>query len=29
LKAGDRVLAYLETAGRHIGVKIDETIGEK
>jgi 3-dehydroquinate synthase II len=29
LKAGDRVLAYLEKAGRHFGVKIDETIVEK
>jgi 3-dehydroquinate synthase II len=29
LKGGDRVLAYLEEAGRHFGVKIDETIVEK
>ena len=29
LKAGDRVLSYLEEAGRHFGVKIDETIVEK
>lgn len=29
LKPGDRVLAHLETAGRHFGVKIDETIIEK
>jgi 3-dehydroquinate synthase II len=29
LKAGDRVLAYLEEAGRHFGVRIDETIVEK
>jgi len=29
VKAGDRVLAYLEKAGRHFGVKIDETIVEK
>ncbi len=29
LKAGDKVLAFLEDAGRHFGVKIDETIVEK
>jgi len=29
LKAGDRVLSYVEEAGRHFGVKIDETIVEK
>jgi len=29
LKPGDRVLSYLEEAGRHFGVKIDETIVEK
>ena len=29
LKGGDRVLAYLEEAGRHFGVKIEETIVEK
>jgi len=29
LTPGDRVLAYLEEAGRHFGVKIDETIVEK
>ncbi len=29
LKAGDRVLSYLEEAGRHFGVKIAETIVEK
>jgi 3-dehydroquinate synthase II len=29
LKAGDRVLSYMEEAGRHFGVKIDETIVEK
>ena len=29
LKRGNRVLAYLEEAGRHFGVKIDETIVEK
>lgn len=29
LKVGDRVLSYLEEAGRHFGVKIDETIVEK
>jgi 3-dehydroquinate synthase II len=29
LKPRDRVLAYLEEAGRHFGVKIDETIVEK
>jgi 3-dehydroquinate synthase II len=29
LKPGDRVLSYVEEAGRHFGVKIDETIVEK
>jgi 3-dehydroquinate synthase II len=29
LKPGDRVLAFLEEAGRHFGVKIEETIVEK
>ena len=29
LSAGDRVLSYLEEAGRHFGVKIEETIVEK
>jgi 3-dehydroquinate synthase II len=29
LKEGDKVLSYLEEAGRHFGVKIDETIVEK
>ncbi|OEU46180.1 MAG: 3-dehydroquinate synthase [Desulfobacterales bacterium S7086C20] len=29
LKPGNSVLAYLEEAGRHFGVKIDETIVEK
>jgi 3-dehydroquinate synthase II len=29
LKTGDRVLSYVEEAGRHFGVKIDETIVEK
>ncbi len=29
LEPGDRVLAYVEDAGRHFGVKIDETIVEK
>jgi 3-dehydroquinate synthase II len=29
LKPGDGVLAFLEEAGRHFGVKIDETIVEK
>lgn len=28
LKAGDEVLAYYETAGRHFGVKVEETISE-
>ena len=29
LKAGDRALSFLEEAGRHFGVKIEETIVEK
>jgi len=29
LNTGDEVLAYIEEAGRHFGVKIDETIVEK
>ncbi len=29
LKSGDRVLAFTEEAGRHFGVKIEETIVEK
>ena len=29
LKVGDEVLAYTESAGRHFGMKIDETIDEK
>jgi 3-dehydroquinate synthase II len=29
LKPGDKVLAFLEDAGRHFGVKIEETIVEK
>jgi 3-dehydroquinate synthase II len=29
LKPGDKVLAFLEEAGRHFGVKIEETIVEK
>ncbi|MFH1431920.1 MAG: 3-dehydroquinate synthase II [archaeon] len=29
LKVGDEVLAYTESAGRHFGMKIDETIKEK
>lgn len=29
LKSGDEVLAYVEEAGRHFGVKIDETIVER
>jgi len=29
LNTGDEVLAYIEEAGRHFGVKIDETILEK
>jgi 3-dehydroquinate synthase II len=29
LKPGERVLAYIEEAGRHFGVKIEETIVEK
>jgi 3-dehydroquinate synthase II len=28
LKPGDRVLAHYETAGRHFGVKVEETISE-
>jgi 3-dehydroquinate synthase II len=28
LKKGDKVLARLETGGRHFGMKIDETITE-
>jgi 3-dehydroquinate synthase II len=29
LKEGDEVLAYIEDAGRHFGMKINETINEK
>lgn len=29
LKSGDEVLAFTEDAGRHFGVKVDETINEK
>lgn len=29
LKKGDRVLAFLEEAGRHFGIKVKETITEK
>lgn len=29
LKSGDRVLSFVEEAGRHFGVKIEETIVEK
>jgi 3-dehydroquinate synthase II len=29
LKAGDKVLAYLEDTGRHFGMKVKETIQEK
>lgn len=29
LKKGDEVLAYLEEAGRHFGMKVEETITEK
>lgn len=29
LKSGDEVLCSIETAGRHFGIKIDETISEK
>ncbi len=29
LKKGDKVLAYLEEAGRHFGMKVSETITEK
>ncbi len=29
LKAGDKVLAHLEQAGRHFGMKVDETLTEK
>ncbi len=29
LKVGDEILAYTESAGRHFGMKIDETIDEK
>lgn len=29
LKKGDRVLAYIEEAGRHFGMKVKETITEK
>jgi 3-dehydroquinate synthase II len=29
LKKGNKVLAFLEEAGRHFGIKIEETIKEK
>ncbi len=29
LKPGDRVMVALEKAGRHFGIKVDETITEK
>jgi 3-dehydroquinate synthase II len=29
LKAGDEVMVALEKAGRHFGMKVDETITEK
>ncbi len=29
LKKGDKVLGYIEQAGRHFGMKVDETITEK
>jgi len=29
LKKGSKVLAFLEEAGRHFGMKVDETITEK
>ena len=29
LKPGDKVLGYVESAGRHFGVKVDETIVER
>jgi len=29
LKPGDKVLAFLEEAGRHFGMKVKETITEK
>jgi len=29
LKNGDKVLAYIETGGRHFGMKVDETLTER
>jgi 3-dehydroquinate synthase II len=29
LKKGSKIMAFLEEAGRHFGMKIDETITEK
>ena len=29
LKPGDEILCSIEKAGRHFGIKIDETISEK
>jgi len=29
LKEGDEVLGYIETPGRHFGMKVEETITEK
>ena len=29
LKEGDEVLGYIEEAGRHFGMKVEETITEK
>jgi len=29
LKPGDKVLAHIETAGRHFGIKVDETLIER
>ena len=29
LKPGDKVLGHIETAGRHFGMQVDETLIEK
>ena len=29
LKPGDKVLAHVEKAGRHFGIKVDETLIER
>jgi len=29
LKAGDKVLGHIEKAGRHFGIKVDETLIER